>query len=176
MGALSVRLGDTTEALRRADELEHAPAPQDAGSMAQDLAWSLRSRVAHAAGRTAEALELIERTKLETVYQLTLGTPFAAQAFERFWHAELLREAGQDQEALRWYENSVTVSPYEVVFLPISHLRRGEIYERLGEPENALRHYSEVVEYWRNADPELQTIVNDVRTRIARLSGEPVPH
>jgi tetratricopeptide (TPR) repeat protein len=176
VGALSVRLGDTTEALRRAEELERATAPQDAGSMAQDFAWSLRSRVAHAGGRTAEALELIERTKLETVYHLTLGTPFAAQAFERFWQAELLREAGQDQEALRWYENSVPVSPYEVVFLPISHLRRGEIYERLGEPENALRHYSEVVEYWRNADPELQTIVNDVRTRIARLSGEPGAH
>jgi tetratricopeptide (TPR) repeat protein len=176
VGALSVRLGDTTEALRRADELERTSAPQDAGSMAQDFAWSLRSRVAHAGGRTAEALELIQRTKLETMYQLTLGTPFAGQAFERFWRAEMLREAGQDREALQWYENSMPVSPYEVLFLPIKHLRRGEIHERLGEPEEALRHYSEALEFWRNADPEFQTIVNDVRTRIARLSGEPGAH
>ncbi|HSM15928.1 MAG TPA: protein kinase, partial [Gemmatimonadales bacterium] len=101
-GALSIRLGDTAEALRRAGELERAQVPPDAGSMAQDLALSLRSRVAHAAGRTVEALELIQRTRLETNYQLTLATPFAGQAFERFWRAEMLSETGQDLEALQW--------------------------------------------------------------------------
>jgi tetratricopeptide (TPR) repeat protein len=88
----------------------------------------------------------------------------------------MLREAGQDRGALQWYENSMPVSPYEVVFLPIRHLRQGEIYERLGEPEKALRHYAEALEYWRHADPEFQSIVNDVRARVARLSGEPGAH
>jgi tetratricopeptide (TPR) repeat protein len=175
-GALSIRLGDTAEALRRAGELERAQVPPDAGSMAQDLALSLRSRVAHAAGRTVEALELIQRTRLETNYQLTLATPFAGQAFERFWRAEMLSEAGQDLEALRWYENAIPVSPSEVVFVPTRHVRRGEIYERRGEPEQALRHYAEVLEYWRDADPELKNLREDVSARVARLTGEPIAH
>jgi len=175
-GALSIRLGDTAEALRRARQLEQTQGPQDAGSMAQDLALSLRSRVAHAAGRTAEALDLIQRTKLETNYQLTLATPFAAQAFERFWRAEMFSEAGQDLEALRWYENSVPISPSEVVFLPIRHLRQGEIYERRGEPEQASRHYTEVLEYWRDADSGFNTMREDVSARVRRLAGEPIAH
>jgi len=175
-GALSIRLGDTAEALRRAGQLERAQGPQDAGTMPQDLALSLRSRVAHAAGRMAEALDLIQRTKLETNYQLTLATPFAAQAFERFWRAEMLSEAGQDLEALRWYENSVPISPSEVVFLPIRHMRQGEIYERRGEPEQALRHYAEALEYWRNADSEFSDSRENVSARVTRLAGEPTAH
>ncbi len=176
VGALSVRLGDTTEALRRALELERAQGPPDAGTMARDLALGLRSRVAYAAGRPAEALDLIARTKVETVYQLTLGTPFAAQAFERFWRAEMLREAGRDEEAFQWYEYSVPVSPSEVVFLPVRQLRLAELLERRGDSDGAIHRYAEVLEYWHDADPAFGDIIKDVSGRVSRLAGEPIAH
>jgi len=52
------------------------------------------------------------------------------------------------------------------------------MYQRLGEyledrePERAAEYYNEFVELWKDADPELQPQVEDVRQRIARLVGE----
>ncbi len=42
-------------------------------------------------------------------------------------------------------------------------------------PGNAVHWYNGFVELWKDADPELQPQVDDVRERIARLAGEPRP-
>lgn len=47
--------------------------------------------------------------------------------------------------------------------------RVGEISEAKGDIERALTHYNTFVELWKNADPELQPRVRDVRGRIERL-------
>ena len=55
----------------------------------------------------------------------------------------------------------------------------GPTYKRLGElyedrdRQKALDYYSQFVELWREADPELQPVVEEVRLRIGELSGEP---
>ena len=49
---------------------------------------------------------------------------------------------------------------------------RGEIYEELGDTEKALFHYSQFVRLWRDADPEYQPVVEEVRGRMARLAAE----
>jgi tetratricopeptide (TPR) repeat protein len=56
--------------------------------------------------------------------------------------------------------------------LPGVYLRLGEAYEARGEREQAIDYYSRLVDLWQDADPELQTVVSDVRQRIARLVGE----
>ena len=43
------------------------------------------------------------------------------------------------------------------------------LYGAKGMPEKALEHYETFVELWKNADPELQSRVRDVRGRIERL-------
>ena len=48
--------------------------------------------------------------------------------------------------------------------------RLGELYEAKGDRENAARFYSKFVDLWKNADPELQPKVAEVRKRLARLS------
>ena len=53
-----------------------------------------------------------------------------------------------------------------------THKLLGELYEARGDRENAVAHYNEFVEMWKDADPELQPQVADVRERIARLVGE----
>ena len=50
-----------------------------------------------------------------------------------------------------------------------THKRLGELYEAKGDRANALEHYDKFVELWKNADPELQPQVTEVRKRIARL-------
>jgi tetratricopeptide (TPR) repeat protein len=47
--------------------------------------------------------------------------------------------------------------------------RLGEMYESKGEFDKALTHYNAFVELWKNADPELQPRVRDVRSRVERL-------
>ena len=52
-------------------------------------------------------------------------------------------------------------------------IRAGELHEARGESQLAAQRYGELVEWWRDADPELQPVVQDMRQRIARLVGEP---
>jgi len=55
-------------------------------------------------------------------------------------------------------------------YLAGSHKRLGELYEAKGDRQQAASHYAKFVELWKNADPELQPQVAEVRKRLARLS------
>jgi hypothetical protein len=48
--------------------------------------------------------------------------------------------------------------------------RLGELYEAKGDTARALPHYVAFVNLWKNADPELQPTVAEVRRRVARRS------
>jgi DNA-binding SARP family transcriptional activator len=56
--------------------------------------------------------------------------------------------------------------------LPRALQRLGELYEAAGDRANAIAYYDRFAELWKDADPELQPVVRDVRQRIARLAGE----
>ena len=58
------------------------------------------------------------------------------------------------------------------IFEAATHKRLGELHEARGDREKAVEHYDSFVELWKDADPELQPQVRDVRQRIARLVGE----
>jgi len=60
-------------------------------------------------------------------------------------------------------------APYDPSLLPSVHRRLGELYEAKGDASKAIDHYQRFVDMWKNADPELQPQVDDVRRRIARL-------
>jgi hypothetical protein len=50
------------------------------------------------------------------------------------------------------------------------HKRLGELYDARKEREKAIAHYSKFVELWKDADPELQPKVAEVKRRLAELS------
>jgi tetratricopeptide (TPR) repeat protein len=54
-------------------------------------------------------------------------------------------------------------------FLAISNRRLGELWEQKGDRQKALVYYLRFVDLWKNADPELQPKVAEVRRRIARI-------
>ena len=55
-------------------------------------------------------------------------------------------------------------------FLPGSYKRLGELYEAKGNRRDALSHYNTFLTLWKDADPELQPKVQEVRQRVSRLS------
>ena len=124
---------------------------------------ALRGAVAVAERRHADAVRAFQQADMGDCTTCALpdvafaqdlaGQPDSALAtFERYFDTS---------DLFRW-----VVDPH---FLAKSHRRAGELYEAKGEREKALSHYLMFVELWKNADPELQPRVADVRARIARL-------
>jgi tetratricopeptide (TPR) repeat protein/tRNA A-37 threonylcarbamoyl transferase component Bud32 len=60
-------------------------------------------------------------------------------------------------------------SDSDAFFLAGSHRRLGELYDARGDREQAVSHYSRFVDLWKNADPELQSLVRQARERVAAL-------
>ena len=169
LGLLNARLGDAVAATQYATQLDQLDLSVRIGTLAADLAHSIRAHIAWQRDRPAEALATLEQARMETWYEPMLASPFFAQAYERFARAELLYGLGRGSEALDWYSHLVEISPFEIVYLPLSHLRRGEIYERLGEPEQAAAHYARFVELWQEADVYFQPQVEQARQSLDRL-------
>ena len=86
-------------------------------------------------------------------------SPFYSRANERYLRAELLASLGQPREALRWYGSFAAHSSYDLLYLGPGYLRRGEIYEELGEPQAAADNYARFIELWKDCDPELRPLL-----------------
>jgi tetratricopeptide (TPR) repeat protein len=101
------------------------------------------------------------------------GSPFYSQGLERFRYAEALERLGRLDEALPWYGSFSSNSIFDLVYLVPSHLHRARIAERLGQRDEAIRHYQRVVTLWQDADAELQPLVEEARGRLAELAVTP---
>ncbi|HEU4699979.1 MAG TPA: BTAD domain-containing putative transcriptional regulator, partial [Gemmatimonadales bacterium] len=138
LGLLDVALGDTAAALGRADSLARGARPgtgaaPSGAALAGTLAASVRAHVAIARGRPAQALALLAAAGWPRVAAYA-----EAEALDRFARAEQLRALGRDREALAWYATIAQRAAYELPYLAPAHRRQGEIYERLGDPAQAL--------------------------------------
>ncbi len=150
------------------------PSPPEVASLAANLAHSVRAHIAWAQERPADALAALEQIRVELTFPYMHNSAFTNHVLERFLRAEALNVLGRHEEALRWYQSVGlwTHSPSSVPFIAPSHLRRAEIYERLGDERQAVEHYTRFLDLWKDADPELQPTVRDVRQRLAKLVGE----
>jgi tetratricopeptide (TPR) repeat protein len=92
----------------------------------------------------------------------------------RFLLARALEALGRYDEALNWYRSYPDLSlnsPAQLGLVPASLLRIAEIHDRRGEQREARAAREKFVRMWRNADPELQPIVEAARAKIAGRSG-----
>jgi tetratricopeptide (TPR) repeat protein len=169
LGRLSTRMDDHEAALDYADELERLEAPEKAGRIAFDLAQGIRAHVLRNQGRPAEALAALQQ--MQHVSSWENAGVFYEHSQERFLRGELLAELGQLEEALRWYGPLGTWLRGVPLMAP-SHLRQAEIYERLGDEEQASHHYNRFITLWSDSDPELQPQVDAARRALSRLTGE----
>jgi DNA-binding SARP family transcriptional activator len=113
LGLLEIRLGDLESA---AEWLEALAELEASGPLVRNLTVELDAALAHAKGRTAEALARLERARPELWFQLTVASPFFTLASQRFLRARLLEAVGRGREAAGWYGAMAERSPYEVVY------------------------------------------------------------
>jgi DNA-binding SARP family transcriptional activator/TolB-like protein len=167
LGLLNAQLGDREAALEFAAETERSAASP---ILAANLARGVRGRVAWQEGRAADALAFLEDVHIDQSAGDLMGiVPFYSQPLERFLRAEALHAAGREQEALGWYSSFAEHSPFGRVFLAPAALRQAEILAGIGRETEAVAHYTRFIELWRDADPELQPVVDAARRKLEQL-------
>jgi len=92
--------------------------------------------------------------------------------------ARLADQAGRTDSAIALYDRAFASPNLQRYQLDAQQLapalkRAGELYEAKGDRAKAADRYRRFVDLWKNADPELQPGVREVRARLARLSTEP---
>jgi tetratricopeptide (TPR) repeat protein len=160
--------GDTATARRLFDEADRHLDP--AGRRRVPGRAAAAAVLAREAGRYDEALRLAAQESP------TFTDPCARCADHmraRIWEA-----AGNRDSALAAYERALTrpapgSASFEEASIPQAYRRLGELYEQQGDRAKAADWYQKFVDLWREADPELQPVVAEVKQRLAQLSGEP---
>nr|MBA2439605.1 protein kinase [Thermoleophilaceae bacterium] len=134
-----------------------------------------RAAIAIAERRVTDALSDLERAARGPCEACLL--PFRGRAHEL---------GGNTDSAIVSYERFLSVPNMDRAIIPVSgtfeisdalHLapalrRLGELYEEKGNRDRAAHYYGRFVELWKDADPDLQVQVADVKRRLTRLSGE----
>ena len=84
---------------------------------------------------------------------------------------QLLAATGRDREAVRFFDQQVTI-PLNASSV-LATLERGRMAERLADRATAIHMYRFVVAVWRNADPELRPEVEEAVAGLRRFGQEP---
>ena len=125
---------------------------------------TLRGAAAFAAGRYDEAARQFSASS--SIGECpTCDLSLLALSYDR---------AGAVDSAIAVYERYLTTPDHfrfipDQVLLGPSLRRLGELYEEKGQVAKAHENYAAFVDLWKNADPELQPRVAEVRRRMARL-------
>lgn len=91
--------------------------------------------------------------------------------------ARVYDATGQRDSALAVYERADGIRGFgwaidQMIYYGPNLKRLGELAEERGDTARAVEYYDRLIELWRDADPELQPIVEQVRGRVAALVGE----
>ena len=136
---------------------------------ANPLRYGAMGAVAQAEGRNGDALAGFRQLNDEWGGCGVCGLYQMARLYDRLEQPDSARIA---------YERLVSTPAYGRVFqdpetLAPSYKRLGELYEAKGDRKKAAEYYGRFVELWKDADPELQPGVREVRGRLTRLAQEP---
>jgi len=125
LGLVNLRLGDMAAAAEQAVVLSGLE--DSSGGLVPSLGVELRAAMARAEGRPGEGLTMLERSRPQLWFQLTVASPFFSLASQRYLRAELLRETGRQEEAAGWYSAIAQRSPYELIYAEPARRRLAEM-------------------------------------------------
>ena len=121
--------------------------------------------LAMALGRYEDALEAVDRASRLPIDQKDHVLLRRFLILDRLQQVDSAIAAGE-----RYLANPEPFRlQYDAPFRAGMLQRLGEMYEARGNVDKAITHYQAFVDLWKNADPELQPRVRDVRGRIERL-------
>jgi tetratricopeptide (TPR) repeat protein len=139
--------------------------------LATNLSRAVRARVFYARGDVQGALEQLGQPWIDPRGHRTHYSAIFAQVVDRFFLAELLEKAGRYGESLAAYSSVGDYSTDGLVYMPTTHLRRGDIYLKMGERERAAAHYARFAELWKDCDPNLRQLRNAAEAKGTQLRG-----
>jgi DNA-binding SARP family transcriptional activator len=140
-------------------------------SLCEDLQRGIRTEALWRRGQPDAALATVESLHMKVPYQFAGRSVFFARTRERYLRAELLAHKGRLEEAYAWYAAVPNGSWMDYVYLAPTHLRRGQLAERLGRRETAAGHYRKALELWQEPDSELVPLRRAAAEGLARLEG-----
>ncbi|HET7600154.1 MAG TPA: hypothetical protein VFK09_07660, partial [Gemmatimonadales bacterium] len=125
--------------------------------------------IARAEGRMTDAL---------AAYRAVYDEGGACNVCGLFDLAETYDAMGQADSAIALYQRTISTPTADRIrgdgrTLAPSLKRLGELYEAKGDRKQAVEYYQRFADLWKDADPELQPGVKEVRARLARLAREP---
>ena len=170
LGLVSARLGDNTSALLYADSLSAMPADTLKTLIAGNLAHAVRARVLARRGDVNGALAELGQPWIDPRTHRSHYSSILAQVADRYFRAELLQRAGRFSEALDAYSSVSDYSLDGLMYLPMSHLHRGDIYLQMGNRDLARFHYARFITLWKDCDPELQPLRNAASKKLGEIS------
>ncbi len=163
-------LGRTREARELLAQWERL-APDDP-RLRSDLLWA-KGALALAEGRSDSAVAAF--LAWHAAPFATSGThPYSRGLYEA---AVVMDRTGRPDSALSLLERAFAEPGLgtEVIdgsWQPVALRRLGELHDSLGHRDQAIRYYTEFVDLWKDADPELQPQVRRARARLAALQAQ----
>jgi len=173
LGLTNWRLGENEAVEAHMAELDRRGAAQPDDSLAYSLARTLDGLLAWRQGEPDRALDALDAARMRFPHW-TFSQWFYENSLVRYLRAEILYGEGRYEEALPWFTSlddggDVVEARAGMFYLGPSYLRRAQIYEALGEHENAIAFYRRFVTLWKDCEPELRPQVEAAQERLDRL-------
>jgi tetratricopeptide (TPR) repeat protein len=108
----------------------------------------------------------------EAWYGLLQFAPAGALSEARFLRGQALAALGRQKEALSWFRSLEEFAYRDILYWGPTYLREAEIYESLGDREQAALYYKRVIDLWGDADPELRPLVQQAQRGLERVTAE----
>jgi tetratricopeptide (TPR) repeat protein len=155
--------GEATEVTRQASMLlELADADEAEGNEAwaetgRWLAEMATARVEWQGGNPEALARLAALQREATGWQFLVPL----NEIQRLWLADMYLAEGRDAEAERYYRSLDRV--------PRAVLALARLRDAAGDLDEAAQFYARFVEFWKDADPELQPLVEEARGRLQEI-------
>jgi tetratricopeptide (TPR) repeat protein len=147
-----------------------------AGTMAsapdqQQAITQLEGEIALAEGNYPHALKAFRAAQV-----LPNGAPVFCKACGAYDVGRVFDRMGQSDSALAHFKAYLAEPParrddIDWAALAGVQKRLGELYDTKGDTANAVKHYAAFTELWKDADPDLQPVVQTVKKRMGELTS-----
>jgi DNA-binding SARP family transcriptional activator/tetratricopeptide (TPR) repeat protein/GTPase SAR1 family protein len=166
-GRLALDRGDTADAGRWLTQLSDTPT--QVGELRPVLAIGLQGALAGHGGDRRTAIRLLDSVLARRPVDHAIMSVFVARPAERYLLADWLEQEGRREEAISWLEGIGVGSIFDLAYLAPASFRLGETWEASGDRERAVQAYRRVVDLYRRADPEFQSLATRANERLRML-------